>query len=120
MVFKILSDEHGDEAHSRKQLPYFIKPVKKTWKRSLRAKLARDFRQIIGRLPPKDLHSIRLEHIYSGCTLLVDVCFVKKNHEGDVVPERARYSVIRKIVERVDGTPPYLRRLNVEEVEEGS
>lgn len=120
VVFKVISDESGEKAHAGKQLPRFVNALRKTRRRSQRSTLVRDFKRIVGKLPPANLHDMKPEDIYSGCTLLVEVGFIEKDYQQDEVPAGARYSRIRKIVERVDGTPPYLRRLKVEQAVERS
>ena len=76
----------------------------------MRSNLAKDYRQITGLVPPRGLHSFHPQDLYANCQLEVRVGYIERNEDGLVVPEGARYSVIRQIVARVAGVPPILQR----------
>lgn len=94
-------------------VPHFVnRPEKprKGHKASLRSTFALDFRRIVKLLPPRDLHRLDPKDVYAQCTLEAEIAAILKDSQGVEVPESARYSAVRKITRRVDGSPPYLQR----------
>lgn len=87
----------------------FRTKVAQTRHPSRRSLMSKEFCLITRLLPPSSLHLITPDQIYSGCLLEARISDVEKDDDGDLVPEGARYSVVRKITGLVAGSPPYMR-----------
>ena len=77
---------------------------------ALRSNFAKDFRKVIGLLPPRNICSFNPADIYGGCVVEAVVQTIARDDDGDELPEGARTSVIRRIRRCVAGVPPYLQR----------
>ena len=88
---------------------YAAKPAE-TEHFSLRGSFAKDFQMITGLVPPRHLHRIPPSAIYSNCIVEARVGLVTTDEDGDPLPETSYHSVVRKILRRVEGSPPYLSR----------
>ncbi len=77
---------------------------------SLLGNFAKDFTQSIGLNPPGFLHRLTPDDIYGDCVLKARIGEVVKDADGDPLPDGARKSVVRKIIARIEGVPPYLAR----------
>ena len=93
-------------------IPYFLnRPAKlRRGASSLRNKFAIDWRLITDRLPPRDLRHVDPGDLYGNCTLAVRVQRIGKDARGRELPRSASYSAVAEVIERIDGTPPCMRR----------
>jgi hypothetical protein len=61
------------------------------------------------RRPPKDLCRRRPKSFLGGCVFRARIRTIKKNSRGVELPPGAHHSRVDCLIERISGTPPYLR-----------
>jgi len=89
-------------------VPRFATRLRATTLPARRSTLYRDYTHVTGLKPPRHFHRLEPRTIYSDCRLKVLVGDVVKDSDGAELTGDLGYSVVRRIMERVEGTPPCL------------